>query len=68
MNRRYSKNLIYLGKCYENCYKIRQIENDLYYGHRPQCLHAYLIKNTFAKEVVSFIKSAKLVGLFPEYL
>lgn len=51
----YNKDIIYMGKCYEFCEHITPIEDDLFTAVRPLCLHAYLIKNTFAKQIIDYI-------------
>ncbi len=53
----YNPNLIYLGKCFESCSDIKQIKDDIYYGNRPLCLHAYMVKNSFAKQIINYIFS-----------
>lgn len=57
----YNKDLIYLGKCAEFCFMIKQIHEDLYQGYRPICMHAYMIKNSFAKKVVDDISKLKVI-------
>jgi GR25 family glycosyltransferase involved in LPS biosynthesis len=52
---KYDANMIYLGKCGEFCNKMNKIENDIYEGYSPYCMHAYLIKNSFAKKLVDNI-------------
>ncbi len=53
----YNPNLIYLGKCFESCSNIKQIKDDIYYGNKPLCLHAYMIKNSYAKAIINYIFS-----------
>lgn len=48
----HNTNMIYLGKCLEICEKVTKISENIYYGHKPLCLHAYLIKNSFAKKII----------------
>lgn len=49
---KYNANLVYLGKCAEFCNNIKKIENDIYEGYRPYCMHAYMIKNSYARKLV----------------
>ena len=60
---KYNKNLIYLGKCAEFCKKINKIEDDIYEGYKPYCMHAYLIKNSFASKVLNNIFSRNIISL-----
>jgi GR25 family glycosyltransferase involved in LPS biosynthesis len=48
----YSPNIVYLGKCLERCDHITQLSENLYYGSTPLCLHAYMIKNSFARKII----------------
>lgn len=60
---RYNKDLVYLGKCGEFCLIIKQLHDDLYQGYKPYCMHAYMIKNSFAKKVVDAINQLKIIDL-----
>lgn len=60
---KYNANMVYLGKCLESCFKITPIENNMFYGYKPLCLHAYMVKNSFAKQVIDYIKSQQLYDL-----
>jgi len=60
---RYNKDLIYLGKCAEFCFMIKPIYDDLYQGYQPLCMHAYMIKNSFAKKVVDDINKLKIIDI-----
>jgi GR25 family glycosyltransferase involved in LPS biosynthesis len=55
---KFNGNIVYLGKCLESCLSIAPIPgtSDLYYGSRPLCLHAYMIKNSFAKDIIKYMK------------
>ena len=55
--------LIYLGKCYEVCSNMKQINDDIYYGNRPLCLHAYMIKNSYAKTIIDYIFSQNKISV-----
>lgn len=57
----HNPDLIYLGKCAEFCIMIKQIHDDLYQGYKPLCMHAYMIKNSFAKRVVESINKLEII-------
>jgi GR25 family glycosyltransferase involved in LPS biosynthesis len=58
----YGKDIIYLGKCLEVCSLMVNINDDLYHGYSPNCMHAYLIKNSFAKRIVHYINISKQIS------
>jgi len=62
---KYNANIIYLGKCLEQCYSMEPVENrsDIFYGKKPLCLHAYMIKNSFAKKVINYIESQSIYDI-----
>lgn len=57
----YNKSLIYLGKCGEFCFMTTQLHDDLYQGYKPYCMHAYMIKNSFAQKVVDAINNLNII-------
>lgn len=57
----YNLDMIYLGKCYECCTNLTTIKDDLYYGYNPVCFHSYLIKNSFAREIVNYIGKQSVI-------
>lgn len=59
----YNPNLVYLGKCLEICGEMKQInkdEHDIFYGYKPLCLHAYMVKNSFAKTIIDYLDTQEL--------
>lgn len=59
----YNPNLIYLGKCLEMCGDMKPIntnEHDIFYGYKPLCLHAYMVKNSFATTIIEYIMKQQL--------
>ena len=36
-------NMIYLGKCLDNCFALRLLEGNLFQTFEPLCLHAYIV-------------------------
>lgn len=44
--------MIYLGKCLERCSKLIQIKDTIYRAAAPSCTHAYMIKNSFARQIL----------------
>ena len=62
---KYNANIIYLGKCLEQCYSMQPVENraDIFYGKKPLCLHAYMIKNSFAKKVINYIEAQSIYDI-----
>jgi GR25 family glycosyltransferase involved in LPS biosynthesis len=63
---KYDANIVYLGKCLEMCSNITQIDKlefDVFYGYKPLCLHAYMIKNSFAKTIIDYIGIQKIINL-----
>jgi len=60
---KYNKDLIYLGKCAELCFMTKQVYDDLYTGYQPYCMHAYMIKNSFAKKVVNDVNKLEIINL-----
>ena len=61
----YNTNLIYLGKCLEQCFLMKPIwgHNEIFYGTYPLCLHAYMIKNSFAKQIIDYVKGQNVLEL-----
>ena len=53
--------MVYLGKCFESCSNMAKIKDDLYYGYNPVCFHSYMIKNSFAKQVVDYINAQSVI-------
>lgn len=60
---RYNADMIYLGKCCEKCSGMIKLKEDIYYGVKPKCLHAYMIRNSFARKVVDYIGSLERINL-----
>lgn len=58
----HNPDIVYLGKCFEYCNKIKNINDDLYYGYKPVCFHAYIIKNSFAKNIVNYVDIVKTIN------
>jgi len=58
----YNPDMVYLGKCFENCANMQLIKNDVYYGYMPVCFHSYMIKNSFAKKVMEYINSLEIIN------
>ena len=46
-----SIDIVYLGKCCENCFQMEHIVENVYKAVNPNCLHAYAIRNGFARKL-----------------
>jgi len=44
--------LIFQGKCYENCACMEPVSSGLFRASQPLCAHAYMIKNSAAREII----------------
>ena len=58
----YDKDFIYLGKCCEYCNNILPIDDELYTIYRPLCMHAYMVKNSFAGNIIDYINSYNIIN------
>ena len=52
LDKKESLDIIYFGKCLENCTKMINIKENIYKGVDPYCTHSYAIKNLFAKKII----------------
>lgn len=60
-----SPDLIYLGKCLENCARIKKVKGNIYTAFSPLCAHAIMIKNSFAKKVLKKVQFIAIDVIYP---
>ena len=59
--------LIYFGKCFERCGQMVNIQNNIYRAVAPSCCHAYAIRNSFAKKILSDMDNCDNSAINCEY-
>ena len=53
--------IVYLGKCCEDCLNIKNIHGNIYKAVNPLCTHAYCIRNGFAHQLYQEILSMNYI-------
>tara|TARA_R110001632_G_scaffold112178_4_gene223180 strand:+ start:2564 stop:4555 length:1992 start_codon:yes stop_codon:yes gene_type:complete len=56
--------IIYLGKCLEECAQMTHVEDNIYRAVAPSCCHAYAIKNSYAQRLMDDIDDCENSALF----
>ena len=54
--------LIYLGRCWDNCLKSTQINQSVIKCYAPQCRHAYGVSRMGARKIISLTRGLKFAG------